>query len=95
MLLVHVRPGASRSGLTGLHAGRLCARVRARPVEGAANRALLQMLAQVLGVPPSALSVEGGAAGRDKRVLVRGLTADVVRERLAPRLCVDKAEGGD
>ena len=69
--------------------------MRARPVEGAANRALLQMLAHLLGVARSALSIEAGSAGRDKRVLVRGLTAEVVRERLAPRVCVDKAGGGD
>lgn len=93
MIRVHVRPGATRAGLAGFHGEALCVRVRARPVEGAANRALLETLAGALGVSRSSLAIASGEHGRDKRVHVRGVTADAVRARLAPAPSVDKAGG--
>jgi len=95
MLLIHVRPGASRPGVAGFHGDRVCVRVRARPVGGAANRELVALLARALGVPPAVLSIESGARGRDKRIHVRGLMADAVCERLKTILCVDKAGTGE
>ena len=95
MLLIHVRPGASRPGLAGFHGNRVCVRVRARPVAGLANRELLEVLARALRVQRAVLSIESGALGRDKRIFVRGLMADAVCERLSAVLCVDKAEAGD
>lgn len=92
-LRVHVRPGAARAGLGGFRGPALCARVRARPVEGAANRELLALLAAALGIRPAALSVEAGPRGREKRVRVQGLTADAVRARLGAAASVDKPGG--
>jgi hypothetical protein len=91
VLSVHVRPGARRSEVAGLHGDALCVRVRARPVEGAANREVLEVLAQVLGVGASALRIDGGEHGRDKRIMVCGLGSDAVRKRLG---FVDKGSPG-
>ncbi len=90
LLRLHVRPGASRSGVGGLHGEALIVRVRARPVEGTANREVLAVLADVLGCRTSDLTLAAGARGREKRVGVRGLTAEAVRARLGS---VDKAGG--
>jgi len=87
---VRVQPGASRTGLVGIRGDALQVRVRAKPVDEAANRALLTLLAEVLGVRSSALSIAGGGHARDKRIHVEGLTADAVRQRLDSALCVDK-----
>jgi uncharacterized protein (TIGR00251 family) len=84
VLHVHVRPGAARSGVIGLHGGALAVRVAARPVEGAANRELLAVLAEALGIGRSALEVTSGARGRDKRVRVQGLEPAAVLARLRP-----------
>ena len=89
LLRVHVGPGAKRPGVVGPQGDALRVRVRARPVEGAANRELLALLAGLLGVRPSALSIEDGARGRRKHVLVRGLTAADVLGRLGAALSVD------
>lgn len=86
---LHVRPGASRPGVGRLHGTALTVRVRARPVDGAANREVLAALAAALGCRPSDLTLVAGSRGREKRVGVRGLTAEAVRARLA----VDKAGG--
>ncbi len=49
-LCVHVQPGASRSELAGEHGDALKVRIAARAVEGAANTALIEYLAEGLGV---------------------------------------------
>jgi uncharacterized protein YggU (UPF0235/DUF167 family) len=47
-------------------------RVAAPPVEGAANAALLALLAKTLGVPKSSLSIASGAGARLKLVEIAG-----------------------
>jgi uncharacterized protein len=66
----------------------LALRVAARPLEGAANREVLAVIATALEVAPSAVELVAGARGRDKRVRVRGLDPAAVERRLAPRLRV-------
>jgi len=88
LLRVHVRPGASRPGVAGLHAGALALRVAARPLEGAANREVLAMIARALDVAPSTVELVAGARGRDKRIRIHGLDPAAVERRLAPRLRV-------
>ncbi|MFP5295978.1 MAG: DUF167 family protein [Alphaproteobacteria bacterium] len=86
-LAVRMTPGASADRIDGWDAdadGRpvLRVRVRARPVEGEANAALLKLLAKALGVPKSAASLDRGGQSRQKMILVRGLTIDDLRSRL-------------
>jgi uncharacterized protein len=85
-MVVHVRPGASRSAIAGVHGGALCVRVVARPVEGAANRELLRVLAEALGLRPSALDVRRGARGPDKRIVVEGVSEAEILARVTPLL---------
>jgi uncharacterized protein YggU (UPF0235/DUF167 family) len=59
----------------------LRARVAAPPVEGAANQALLRLLADELGVARRAVRLVAGAAGRQKLVVVEGLTPEDVLAR--------------
>jgi uncharacterized protein YggU (UPF0235/DUF167 family) len=59
----------------------LRARVAGPPVEGAANQALLRLLADELGVARRAGRLVAGAAGRQKLVVVEGMTPDDVLAR--------------
>jgi uncharacterized protein YggU (UPF0235/DUF167 family) len=61
--------------------GVLRARVAAPPVEGAANQALVRLIAQELGVARSSVRLIAGAAGRQKLLLVQGVSADDVLAR--------------
>src|SRR5687768_2840547 len=81
-LRVRVSPRASRDAVGGERAGALVVRITAPPVEGAANAAVLRLVARTLGVPPSAVEVRHGASGRDKLLHVRGLDAAALRARL-------------
>ena len=60
----------------GVVDGVLRARVSAPPVEGAANHALVRLLADELGVARSAVRLVAGAAGRDKLIVVDGVSTD-------------------
>jgi len=77
-----VRPRASRDAVEGEREGALLVRLTAPPVEGEANAALLRILSDALGVPPSALRLLSGATGRHKRVHVAGLSSLEARTRL-------------
>jgi uncharacterized protein len=61
--------------------GALRVRVAAPPVEGAANQALVRVLAAELGVARRSVRLVAGAAGRRKLVVVEGLQADDVVAR--------------
>ncbi|MFI5184248.1 MAG: DUF167 domain-containing protein [Vicinamibacteria bacterium] len=79
---VRVRPRASRDGLAGERAGALVVRLTAPPVEGEANMALARFLGRVLQVPPSSIKIVRGVSSRDKVLLVEGLAADTLRQRI-------------
>ena len=80
-----VQPGAKTTEVVGLHGGALKVKVASPPVDGAANEALLDFLASALGRPRRAAELLRGAGSRQKVVLIRGVTLDEARARLAPR----------
>lgn len=75
---VRLQPRSSRSGVEGMHGDALKVRVHAPPVEGAANEALVAVLAEALGVAKGAVRVVAGAASRNKVVEVAGVTREAV-----------------
>ena len=79
---VRVQPRASRSEVVGAHGGALKVRLQAPPVDGAANAALVDLLAESLGVPRRAVRIVAGASSRSKTVDVDGVEQALV-ERLA------------
>ena len=79
---VRVVPRAGRTALDGVVGGALRVRLAAPPVEGAANRALVEFLTGLLGVPQRDVTIARGERGRRKVVLVRGLAAAGIRQRL-------------
>ena len=67
---VRVTPRASANALSGERDGVLLVRVTAPPADGAANAAVIALLAKSLALPPTAVRIERGGAGRDKRMSV-------------------------
>ena len=74
-LSVRVVPRASRNEVSGEHDGALKIRLTAPPVEGKANKALIEFLAKTLGVPRGQVSLVAGDTSRAKRIRVAGITA--------------------
>ncbi|WP_066256824.1 DUF167 domain-containing protein [Hydrogenophaga flava] len=84
-IVVYCQPGAKQTQCVGLHDGKPKIQLKAPPVDGAANKALIGFLSDVFGVPKSAISIELGASGRTKRVEVAGINdAELSRRLLAP-----------
>ena len=79
---VHVSAGASRSGVIGEHGGRLKVSVSAAPERGKANEAVVEVVAEALGVKRGQVRVVRGETSRQKTVSVRGLTAEETVDRL-------------
>jgi uncharacterized protein len=82
-LAVRVQPGARRTGLKGWgEDGALRLAVAVPPEGGKANRAVEELLAEVLDVPRSAVSVARGAGSRSKWITIEGLDEDEVTRRI-------------
>ena len=81
-ITVRLTPRASREEIAGEREGVLQVRVTAPPVDGAANEALVRLLAKRLRVAKGAVAIVSGETSRSKVVEVDGLTEGEVRERL-------------
>jgi uncharacterized protein len=75
---VRVQPRASRSEIVGVHGDAMKIRLSAPPVDGAANEALVELIAGALGVGRRAVRIVSGESSRSKVVEVEGVTAAAV-----------------
>ena len=86
-LFVRLQPGASADRIEGWETdpdGRavLKVRVRARPVEGQANDALIRLIADALGLPRNGVTLARGDRSRLKRLAIQGLDEEDMKRRL-------------
>ncbi len=79
---VHVIPRSSQNSIVW-EQGSLKVRLTAPPVDGAANEALLALLARRLGLPKRQVSIVHGASGRQKTVEISGLSLEAIQQKLA------------
>jgi len=70
ILDLHVQPGASRTEFAGKHGERTKVRIAARAVDGKANQALIEFLADYFGVPRRNVRITSGLKSRQKRVVI-------------------------
>ncbi len=83
---VRVIPRAGRSRIAGVRDGALLVRLAAAPVDGAANAALLVLVAEAMQVPRRSLTLTAGERSRDKRVRIAGVSASTLAARIADLL---------
>lgn len=81
---VRVQPRASRSEIVGVHGDAMKVRLSAPPVDGAANEALVELIAEELGVGRRAVRIVSGESSRSKVVEVEGVTAAAVLRLAGP-----------
>ena len=79
---VRVVPRAKENEMVGVEGGVLRVRIAAPPVKGKANEALVESLAQALGVRKRQVEIVRGQRARDKIIRVRGLSEKQARKRL-------------
>jgi len=79
---IRVQPRARKNAIVGELGDALKLALTAPPVEGRANEACIEFLAEFLKVPRSSITIAAGQSSRNKVIRVRGLTAVEVAERL-------------
>jgi len=72
-LVVHVVPRAKRTEVAGRHGDALKIKLKAPPVDGAANAELVRFVAEQLGVRLAAVTITSGLTSRRKIVVVAGI----------------------
>jgi uncharacterized protein (TIGR00251 family) len=86
VLPVRAQPGARKAGVMGEQAGALKVAVSAPPEDGRANKALLEVLRDTLGLKRSQIQLLAGESSRDKRFLIRGLNKIELEQRVVELL---------
>jgi uncharacterized protein (TIGR00251 family) len=79
---IYVAPRSSANSVIGVHDGEIKVAITAPPVDGAANRALVEFIAKRLSVPKSAVSLVAGETSRHKVVAVAGIDAQIALQML-------------
>lgn len=77
-LMLHIQPGAKKTAVAGRHGDALKIRLAAPPVDGKANAALLEFIADTLGLPKAAVKLKSGHTSRRKVMEVDGATEDAM-----------------
>ena len=80
---VRVAPRGRRNEIVGEHGDAIKVRVQAPPVEGKANEALREFLAEQLGIPCRDVEIVSGHASRWKRVKADGVPPDAIEALLS------------
>ena len=80
---VRVQPRASKTELAGIHGDALKIRLSAPPVDGAANDALVDFLAETFAVPRRNVRILSGESSRSKIVEIDGINERAVRDAAA------------
>ena len=83
ILNVKAQPRSSRAGIDGLLGDAVKVRIRCAPVDGKANKELVETLADEFGLPKSSVVFKSGETSKQKRILLRGVTAAQVEQKLA------------
>lgn len=81
LITIRVLPRSSKNILEW-EQGQLKARLTAPPIDGAANEALIALVAERLGVPRRTISIVRGATSRQKTVKIVGLSLEDVQRRI-------------
>jgi len=82
MMAVSVHPRSSRDGIEAVRDGVLHLRLRAAPVEGKANEALVETLSKLLAIRKSSISIVRGEHSREKMIRIENITEQALIEKI-------------
>lgn len=74
VLNVKAQPRSSKAGVDGLLGDAVKVRIRCAPVDGKANKELVETLADAFGLPKSSVLFKSGETSKTKRILLRGFS---------------------
>ena len=93
-ITVKVTPRAKKTGVAGvMDDGTIKIKIAAPPVEGAANKALIEFLAEALGLPKNQVDIVAGETSERKLVSLVGISPEKVDATLRG-LLIDSSDDG-
>ena len=79
---VRAQPRSSRAGIDGLIGDAVKVRIRSAPVDGKANKELIETLADEFDLPKSSVVFKSGESSKTKRLLLKGVSGSDVESRV-------------
>ena len=86
VLSVKAQPGARRNGVTGVHDGALKVAVSQAPEKGKATAAIIDVLAESLGIKKNQIDLLSGPTSTHKKFLIRNVDLDEITKRISELL---------
>ena len=78
ILNVRAQPRSSKAGIDGVMGDAVKVRIKSAPVDGRANKELIETLADAMGLPKSSVIFKGGETSKTKRILLKGIGGPAV-----------------
>lgn len=78
---VRAQPRSSRAGIDGTIGDALKVRIRSAPVDGKANKELVETLADAFDLPKSRVCFKSGETSKTKRILLKGVTLEEIKTK--------------
>jgi len=83
---VKVQPRARQNAITGVVGDMLKLALTAPPVDGRANQAVIEFLAELFEIPRASVTIASGETSRNKRVRIAGLSKTAVEAKLSQEI---------
>ena len=80
VLNVKAQPRSSKAGVEGLLGDAVKVKIRCAPVDGKANKELIETLASAFAIPKSKVLFKSGETSKQKRILLTGISSQEVRK---------------
>ena len=80
VLNVKAQPRSSKAGVDGLLGDAVKVRIRCAPVDGKANKEVVEVLADEFSIPKSRVVFKSGETSKTKRILLKGVSAEDLRK---------------
>ena len=82
VLNVRAQPRSSKAGIDGLLGDAVKVRIRCAPVDGKANKELVETLADEFSLPKSRVEFKSGETSKSKRILLKGIDLATVKAKV-------------
>lgn len=76
-LKIYLQPGAKKSEIVGKHGDAIKIKVQARPIDGEANKALIDFLSEMLSIPKTSILIKSGQKSRFKTVCIEDCHVEI------------------
>ena len=81
-LEVSIQPSASQNKIVAYENNILKLKIAAPPVEGKANRKVIEFLSSMLGIKKTSIFVKSGLTSKHKILVISGISSDEIKQRL-------------